>query len=314
MTSHACRRLIAVDWGTTNFRAWLVDAHGRVLDRMDAPCGVAQIACGAFVTHFHRLLGRWLHELPADVPVVMAGMVGSVDGLLEVPYLPCPVEPGLLARRLTPVADLDGERSVVIVPGLSAESLSASHDVMRGEEVQIIGALARLGHTGRKLICMPGSHAKWVRVDNEQVLGFSTSMTGEAYAALREHTLLARTIDAQAHDTAAFERGLGQSGRAGGLLHHLFSVRTEVLRGQLSTHRADAYLSGLLIGHEVRAMLAAHDTVGDVIIVGGEPLAALYARALRYFQYQTQRVDGDDAACRGLRRLATLAATLGDEA
>src|SRR5699024_6059693 len=115
---------------------------------------------------------------------------------------------------------------------------------------------------GNGLLCIPGTHSKWVQVDGHRIQGFSTSMTGDAFKALRDHSFLARSMRDSRHDADAFERGLAQARRAGGLLHHVFSVRTSVLQGELAPSAAASCLSGILIGHEVAAMLAAHDGDG----------------------------------------------------
>lgn len=298
-------RLIAVDWGTTNFRAWLLDASGSTLDAIDAPHGVSHVSADDLAASFRTLLAPWLQEVPG-APVVMAGMIGSVDGLVEVPYLPCPVALDDIAGGMVPVADLDNERTVLIVPGLSVFSRDGSHDVMRGEEVQLIGALEQDCAGGIQILCMPGTHSKWVSVENGCVTGFSTSLTGDTYAALREHTLLGRTIATGPHDDDAFICGLERSTRQGGLLHHLFSVRTESLLGDLSPESAGAYLSGILIGNEVKAMLDAYAPEKVVSVIGGQPLMGLYSRAIRYFGCDVRRIDGGEAARRGLQKLFAL--------
>lgn len=301
-----CDRLIAVDWGTTNFRAWLLDASGSTLDAIDAPRGVSHVSGDDLAASFRTLLAPWLQEVPG-APVVMAGMIGSVDGLVEAPYLPCPVALDDIASGMVPVADLDNGRTVLIVPGLSVVSRDGSHDVMRGEEVQIIGALEQDGAGDVQVLCVPGTHSKWVSVQDRCVTGFSTSLTGDAYAALREHTLLSRTIATGPHDDDAFVRGLDRATRPGGLLYHLFSVRTESLLGDLSPQSAGAYLSGVLIGNEVSAMLEAFAPGGCVTVIGGPSLIGLYSRAIRYFGCDVRCIDGGEASRRGLHKLFTLA-------
>lgn len=296
-------RLIAVDWGTSNFRAWLLGAGGRVLDHIRAPRGVSHVKRGEFATGFRALLAPWLPAVP-QVPVVMAGMVGSADGWVEAPYLPCPADLNDIAAGMVAVRGLDDGRQVRVVPGLSAGSMPGNYDVMRGEEVQILGALELITGYETRLYCVPGTHSKWVSVDGTRVSGFSTSMTGDAYKALSEHSFLARSIAAGEHDENAFDRGLAQAGRAGGLLHHLFGVRTEVLRGSLLPQSAASYLSGVLIGNEVGAMLDARNDDGGITVIGGRSLAPLYDRAIRVFGRNVCCIDGDEAACRGLYRLA----------
>ncbi|HKJ94007.1 MAG TPA: 2-dehydro-3-deoxygalactonokinase [Gammaproteobacteria bacterium] len=293
---------IAVDWGTTNFRAALVDRDGEVLDRMQAPRGILHVARGGFADAFRELLAPWL-DAPARVAVVMSGMVGSADGLVEVPYLPCPVGLDDVADAMVEIPDLGAGRRVLIVPGLSGRSVAGSHDVMRGEEIQIIGAIGE-GRPAEQVFCLPGTHSKWVSLNGRLVTAFSTSMTGDAFAALRDHTILSRFAAGGRDSESAFRRGVAHSGRPGGLLHHLFSGRSEVLLGDLSAEDDASYLSGLLVGHETRAMTAALAVNGPVAVIGSGQLNALYGMALEALGVAVHPIDGNQSAVRGLAHLA----------
>lgn len=304
--------LIAVDWGTTNFRAALLNADGQVLDRLQASRGIRHVRPGRFGAVLTELLGGWFQEQPG-VPVIMAGMVGSVGGLVEVPYLPCPVSLDEMASAMFAVPGLDVGRDVLIVPGLSGRSVSGNHDVMRGEEIQIVGATESAATTER-VLCLPGTHSKWAVLRGREVRDFSTSMTGDAFAALRDHTILGQFASGEGDDPEAFGRGLECASRPGGLLHHLFSARSEVLLGGLPAASASAYLSGVLIGAEVRAMVEALDCRAGVDVVGSKALTELYAQALRHAGCPPRLVDGNRAALAGLQRLARLAGVAGDAA
>ena len=167
---------------------------------------------------------------------------------------------------------------------------------MRGEETQVLGVLAAMGGSG--LACLPGTHSKWARVEGGRIVGFTTHMTGEAFGALRGHTILGRMMREGPSDGAPFDAGVQRAGDPGGLLHHLFGVRAEVLAGRLAETDAAAYLSGILIGHEVRAALAG--TQGAVVhVIGAPDLTALYARAIAAHGGFPERHDGE-AAARGL--------------
>jgi 2-dehydro-3-deoxygalactonokinase len=174
---------------------------------------------------------------------------------------------------------------------------------MRGEETQIIGALAEFGAGG--VACMPGSHSKWVRVEGGRIMGFSTFMTGEAFAAFSGHTILGRMMKADAPpDPDALHQGLARSADPGGLLRHLFGVRTLGLFGRLTELSAASYLSGLLLGHEVRAALAAAaPSDGPVLLIGDPKLCALYAEAIAICGGEA-RVPAGEAAPAGLARIA----------
>lgn len=294
--------LIAVDWGTSNFRAALLDGRGIPVSRFTAEHGVKRIGGRQFRAVFRELLAAWLPACPR-APVVMSGMIGSVDGLLEADYVDCPAGMGDVARRLVRAPGLDDTRPVFIVPGLRGRSVSGDPDVMRGEEVQIFGALD-LDARGELLFCLPGTHTKWARVEGARVLGFSTSMTGELFALLREHSVLSRFAGQGRDDAQSFDRGLLRARDSGGLLHQLFGVRAAVLAGELAAQSSASYLSGLLIGAEVAAMLGALAPKVAVRLVGSPALTTLYERALRHFGQTWRTLDGDAAAARGLYKIA----------
>lgn len=295
--------LIALDWGTTHARAWRLDGRGRVLGRRDDALGVQRLGGLAFPEALDRLLGDWRDD---PVPRIACGMVGSRQGWREAPYIACPASLDRLSRGLV---DTDGGR-LALVPGLSTRDAAGLPDVMRGEETQILGALA--ADAPPTLVVLPGSHSKWARVECGVVLDFATFMTGELHAALVGHTILGRLpAGAPAVDPArAFSRGVERGLGPGGLLHDAFGARTLVLAGELAAGDAAEWLSGLLVGREIRD---ARDWAGrqgvdavHVTVVGSEALAARYLRAL-----ETAGVDADagpaDAAAAGLLRIARAA-------
>jgi len=301
--------LIAVDWGTSNFRAYDVDATGAIRDRRAAPQGILQVPDGAFADAFADLVGDWLEAAP-DAPVVMSGMIGSRSGWSEAAYAACPADAAALAQSLHPVPF--GARTLSIVPGLSTVGPSGVHDVIRGEETQIFGALGDTA--GRTAVCLPGTHAKWADVADGRVTGFRTAMTGEVFAVMAEHSILGRTMagpEAPA-DAAAFARGLARADEAGGLLHHAFGVRAEALFDALKPAAARSYLSGLLIGHELGGMADILAAVPEVTVIGADALSALYVEALAGRGVATRRVAGDTAVVDGLVRVARLARLLKD--
>jgi 2-dehydro-3-deoxygalactonokinase len=185
---------------------------------------------------------------------------------------------------------------VKLVPGLSATDEAGVAEVMRGEETQVFGVLEAMGGGG--LACLPGTHSKWVRVEDGRIVGFTTHMTGEAFGALRGHTILGRMMREGPTDGAPFDAGVRRAGEPGGLLHHIFGARSQVLAGELAETDAAAYLSGILIGHEVRAALAGRH--GEVVhVIGAPELTMLYARAISAQGGYPERHDGE-AAARGL--------------
>ncbi len=286
--------MIGVDWGTSSFRATRIDAAGTVLARIEAPRGILTVPEGGFPAALRELVGAWLAE--GEERIVMCGMVGSRQGWQEAGYLPCPAGPLDIAAALAPVA-FEGAR-VLLVPGLSDRDACGVPEVMRGEETQLVGLLPAIGPDG--LACLPGSHAKWARVEAGRIAGFTTYLSGEAFAALRQGTILGRMMRDAPHDEAAFARGVARSGQQGHLLHHLFGVRALGLFGELADSASASYLSGLLIGTETRAAMAPG---AQVHLVGSAALCARYATAIDLCG-GTAVVAEDDAATRGLTAIA----------
>jgi 2-dehydro-3-deoxygalactonokinase len=289
--------MIGVDWGTSNFRALRMDDEGRVFDRRAVPRGIMHVENGDFEAVLREQIGAWLAE--GESRVLLSGMIGSRQGWVEAPYLPCPAGAADIAAALTHVAFAGA--TVKLVPGLSDIDEAGVPEVMRGEETQIIGVLDSLDDG---LVCHPGSHAKWVRIAGGRIEGFRTYLSGEGFSALRDGTILGRMMqdgptDMAAFDRAAFDRGVARSGQAGHLLHHLFGVRTLALFGRLAPDEGASYLSGLLIGHEVRAALPA---AGRVQLIGAAPLCAQYARAIAACG-GTAQIETRDAAVNGLARI-----------
>ena len=289
--------MIAIDWGTSSFRAYRLEA-GQVTAQTTAAPGILAIAPGAFPATLRAAIAPWLEA--GERRILMSGMVGSRQGWIEAPYLPCPATPAALAAAAIPVpfegADLR------LVPGLSATDPTGTPEVMRGEETQIVGLLDHIGPAA--LICLPGTHSKWAAVRNGGIDSFTTHLTGEAFAALRAHTILGRLMAAEdtPTDPAAFHDGAARARQPGGLLHHLFGVRTLGLFGHLAPEAAASYLSGLLISHEITAVLPAGAPATPIHLTGAAPLCALYAAALE--AHGAHPVTHTDAAAPGLWRLS----------
>lgn len=265
--------MIGVDWGTSSLRAYRIAPGGAVTDRLDRPGGIMTVEGGRFAEALRDAIGPWIAA--GESRVLLCGMIGSRQGWVEAPYLPCPAGPAEIAGATIPVPFADAETR--LVPGLTSSDEAGVPDVMRGEETKLV-ALARILGDAPALACMPGTHSKWARLEAGRVTGFSTQMTGEAFAALSHHTILARTAEDGPDQPAAFARGLARARQPGGLLHHLFGTRTLHLMDQLAAAETRSYLSGLLIGHEVAS---ASKGATRVQLVGAAGLAALYETALR---------------------------------
>ncbi|MFZ3119650.1 MAG: 2-dehydro-3-deoxygalactonokinase [Variovorax sp.] len=287
--------LVAIDWGTSSLRGALLDAAGRVLEERSAPRGILSVPAGEFGAVFESLVGDWMRG-PGRPRCLISGMAGSKQGWVEAPYCACPAGLAEIAARVILV---DGDR-IALVPGLSVEH-NGVPDVMRGEEVQIFGAIALTGQRDG-LFVLPGTHNKWARVADGRVTGFRTFMTGEFYALLGTHSILSRTIDTQAPlDEAAFMLGVAQAGNNEGLLHNAFGARTLSLFGRMGAADLASYLSGLLIGEELRTQ-SLH-AKGEVVLIGAPALTRRYELAL-HASGVASRTLGAEATWAGLHALS----------
>ena len=288
--------MLAVDWGTTSFRAYRLDPAGRIVDSRSAPAGILAVENGKFADVLERQAGEWLAA--GETQVVMSGMIGSRQGWLEVPYAACPAGLDEIAAGMRKVAWHRGE--AWIAPGVTCRDEAGVPDVIRGEETQILGSLDHLG-AGRHTICLPGTHSKWVEIDNGRITHFSTHMTGEAFAVFKGHSILGRMMKDGVTDRNAFADGVRRSADAGGMLHHLFGVRSRGLFGELPDTASASYLSGLLIGHEIHAARSAARTVH---LLCTPQLAEVYRQALYAVGMQSSTLDSN-AVTQGLFRLAS---------
>jgi 2-dehydro-3-deoxygalactonokinase len=294
--------LIALDWGTTNLHSYRIGAGSAILDHREWPLGIMQIADADFPAALERAMKPW-QPLPPDVPIIASGMIGSRQGWKEVPYALCPAGLEDIAKALLPM-EWSG-RKVWLVPGVSCSDGRGIPDVMRGEEVQIIGAAEASTEDG--LFIIPGTHSKWVVAGRGRISRFATFMTGEMFAVLKGHSILGRMMKGAAVDEGAFRRGVAEAQAAGGrLLHSLFGVRALGLFGKLPETESAGYLSGLLIGAELMeapAVLGVEDPPPPVVLIGQAALAQHYKTAAGTLGFAVSEA-APDAAARGLWRLA----------
>ena len=260
---------IAVDWGTSHVRAWLMGADGAIVDRRHSDDGMGTLTKTGFEPALQKLCGDVL-----PLPVLACGMVGSRQGWAEAPYasVPC-APPGAAAATIAPTT-LQG-LSVRILPGVKQ---TRPADVMRGEETQIAGYLAtNPGFDG--VICLPGTHTKWAHISAGEIVSFRTAMTGEIFALLSGHSVLRHSMG-DGWDDAAFAAGVDQAiSRPEGLAASFFSLRAEGLLNDLDPNAARARLSGLLIGAELASMRP-YWLGQQVAMIGAQSLAGAYATAL----------------------------------
>jgi len=317
--------LIGLDWGTTALRAYLFDARGSVLASRASNAGIMALPQpGGFDAAFDAICGDWFDAARSEpIPVIAAGMVGSAQGWREAPYVDTPADERALVAGIAQVRAARGV-TVHIIPGVIERSVLPN--VMRGEETQIVGALADAGIASAApsgvLIGLPGTHAKWAVVRDARIETFQTFMTGEVFAALRDHTILGRTMREPASpDVQAFLRGVSVARNEGqaGLLATIFSTRTLGLTAQLQPEAQPDYLSGLVIGHELvgldavlakRGKSLAHESLR---LIGSAALCERYRLALAEFGCVDATVV-DAATERGLWRVATAAGLLARDA
>jgi 2-dehydro-3-deoxygalactonokinase len=300
--------LIGIDWGTTSFRAYRLDAAGGVLETKVARVGILRVPEGDFEGALEREIGPWLRAAP-DVPIVASGMITSRQGWVEVPYCACPAGSDEIARALRP--HMTGAGHVIhFVPGLSTVGADGVPDVIRGEETQIIGEVGAA--PGRRLLVLPGTHSKWALTQDGRIVWFATFMTGELFAVLREHSILGRLMAGDADDAQAFRRGLayGRS-HSGGLLKRLFSARTLGLFGQLPESAVSSYLSGLLIGSEIAEALdcLAQAPSEAITVIAGSDLTERYLVAIADAGLPARQAAAD-AGAHGLFLIARAAGLL----
>ena len=306
--------LIALDWGTSNLRASLLDARGQTLETRSAPGGVMAVQGGQFAQALLALCADWLAQ--TNCPLMASGMIGSRQGWREAPYLDAPTSLAQAARQLitVPVMVADGhaERLLHIAPGLRCLDSAGEFDVMRGEETQIWGA----DLPANSCCVLPGTHSKWAWLgEGGAIRHFKTFMTGELYGVLTQHSILGRLMafgaepGASQHEAFAAGVRLGLRGHAE-LPHTLFAARTAGLMGRVTPEALPDFLSGILLGAEIGGATAGAEPLQQVTLIGDEALCQRYALALAIKGLAVSRAN-DGATTRGQWLLAGAAGLLG---
>lgn len=280
---------IAVDWGSTQLRGWLI-RNGECVETKQLPLGITRLNGRSPGDVFQEHLAPW--RGPERLPVVMAGMIGSDAGWQSVPYIACPAAIDAPGRELYAVAD-----GVWIIPGLKVEK-AGEYNVMRGEETQLLGA-SQLAPA--ECYVMPGTHCKWVRVERDVVRHFATAMTGELHHLLLNQSLIGKQLPVQQPDKAAFTLGLEKGIAQPSLVSELFVARAARVLGALAATSVSDYLSGLLIGAEV-ATLGQRYRASTVTLVGDPALNARYRRAMMACGMTVNSCSGDEALLSGMAR------------
>ncbi len=285
------RPFIAVDWGTSSFRAALIAPDGEILDELADTRGILTFKPGEFAPYLIATCARFVKA--GGFVYLLSGMIGSKNGLVEVPYCPCPANAAHLAAKVAWVV----KDRIAIVPGVRSEY----EDVMRGEETQIIGAASVLDMESG-LMVLPGTHSKWVTLEGGAIAGFNTFMTGEFYSLLSKHSILAKSLPDPSEkeaplDTKAYLHGIEHATLSESLLNTAFSLRVKSIFGQMHPAQAASYLSGLVIGEELISMQL--EPGSEVVIVGSQALCERYHLALQHLQVECRTL-GTQAAWAGL--------------
>jgi len=287
---------IAVDWGTTHLRAWAIGPDGAIRAEARSDAGMGTLARDGFEPALLNLVEDWLGAGPTQI--LACGMVGAKQGWQEAPYVSAPAKP----TTLTPMratAPRDPRLAVSIVPGLSQKS---PPDVMRGEETQIAGFLAREpGFDG--ILCLPGTHTKWVHLSAGEVVSFQTCMTGEMFDLLSQHSVLRHSVTAASLDVDAFAAAVSDTlSRPERLAQRLFSIRADATLNATGPEVSRARLSGVLIGAELAATRP-YWLGQDVVVAATPALADLYTRALSAQGVGARAMDAAPLTLAGLTRI-----------
>lgn len=287
--------VVAVDWGTSSLRVARLGHDGHAIEEREFPRGILTVPAGGFPQVFDEACGAWMKS-PGSLAVI-CGMAGSQQGWKEAPYVPCPAGFAQIASELTWIEP----KRIAIVPGLVCQSGGAP-DVVRGEETKALGVLRLLGLKDARIV-MPGTHCKWARARSGRIESFATFMTGEFYAVLRQHSIFARTMPE--HDSELDEQallhGVAHAIRTGNLLHAAFSARTLSLFDRVTKQAAPSYLSGLLVGEELRTQNL--ESNEPLVLVGAEKLTQRYGIALTHLGFAFRTL-GQEATWLGLHAIA----------
>jgi 2-dehydro-3-deoxygalactonokinase len=283
---------IAVDWGTTNRRAYRLDKSGKCAAQFDDAKGVLSVPKDGFPAAIAEIRQRL-----GDLPMLLAGMVGSNRGWVEAPYIRCPAGIDDMVNGLVRPSEREA-----IVPGVSYLG-DGRADVMRGEEVQVLGAAAAGIIDSMSLVCHPGTHNKWTTLREGSIKQFRTVMTGELFSLLKEHSILADLLQAPVEPNDAFKQAALYAIYHEALPADLFAVRARVLLGQAKKEDAASYTSGLLIGADVRIGLTT-PTRAEIVVMGRPDLTRLYAAAIGQAQRTAIEIDGEQCFLAGIQEIA----------
>ena len=303
---------MAVDWGTSHLRAFLCKVNSDntlTLTGNANSFGVSKVI-NSFEQTLFDCLAPWVVQY-GKMPIFMMGQIGSSIGWKETPYLPCPIQPNDIVSNCVTFNCLGHD--ITITPGLSCRLSNDNYDVMRGEELQVLGWLQHSTQhfIGTHLICLPGTHTKWVLINSGKIELFKTAMTGELFDLLSNQSILIQKAHS-VFDQRSFNKGADFTLKSerGSFTHGLFSVRSKQLFGELTNSQATSYLSGLLIGSDVRAAMNAEEwqlsQLGQVSIIGETHLNQKFSQVLKMHGIKTNIYKVNDMTMRGFNSISKL--------
>lgn len=293
--NHDDIKYLVIDWGTSNFRAFALCDNSEVIDRKALGQGLLEVPDGAFAETLESILKNWLLDY-RELPIYMAGMVGSAKGWVNVDYVSTPVGiQDLLEKAYR--SNLPWGPKAIILPGISYSNADSNFEVMRGEELQVFG-LAKLKRLSSFAAILPGTHSKHVDYSSNKIQSIATFMTGELYSILSKHSILGKGFtQTSAQNSDAFLKGVTDA-QEGELSNRLFLARTSWLFKQISDDGVLDYLSGMLIGAELRNIKQQ-----SLFLVGSPQLCARYSLACDLLKIKTQAVDGDECFLAGMNEI-----------
>lgn len=290
--------IIGINWGSTNFRAYRIDSDGVVTGTIEQPRGIAGLERAQMQALLEDVVAQWPHASR----VYASGMIGSNIGWSDAGYVACPASPDAMAGQLHEARI--GTHPVAIVPGLACRRSDGAPDIMRGEETELLGMVAMGAIPATGLVALPGTHSKWVQLEQGVVVEFMTAMSGEIFDRLTAAGLLASVVDGPAEDGPAFIDGVRAAQGGAGLATLLFGARARVIRGDLARRDGASYLRGLLIGAELADVRRQWGGALDAVpLIGAAPVCALYARALQELGGSGIAIASQQASTRGFLAL-----------
>ena len=291
-------------WGTSHLSLYLVNPSTGVVKAKSQGPGISMLGGRSPEEALFEIVDKWIEEQTVS-EIYLSGMVGSTLGWVDVPYMECPLDMSDISPHV--VRFIARDIPIVIIPGLACQNLLGHNDVIRGEETELLGwfSTASTQQLKSSLICIPGTHTKWIKIENGKIDSFLTSVVGEMYQIISANGVLAKPhFGKTVQSSNAFMLALDNiSKRPSNLMNLLFTTRANAVRGEFSPEDSTDYLSGLLIGADIQA---ATDCFGrepfseGIPLIGSNYLVDRYSQALSYWEYSAEKLSSGEIGRRGL--------------